>query len=142
MTEQKLLLSIRTEQHVPGDKPEVMVLQSEGTLRRFEDRVEISYMETEMTGLEGVTTTFTLYPDQRMVLTRDGEKLKNQMIFQAGARNDSLYDVGFGALLISTHTQSVEADLDAGRFRVEYTVEVEHTFMGTNSYLVTFQYLN
>ena len=55
MMAQTVLLKIHTVQIVPGDAPEVMELQTEGTLRRFEDRVEISYVETRITGLEGVT---------------------------------------------------------------------------------------
>ena len=140
MTQRKVLLKIRTVQLVPGDEPEVMELQSEGTLTQYADRVEISYPESEMTGLEGVTTTFTLYGDRKMSLVRDGEKLKNKMLFEVGKKTDSLYDVGFGALLITVNTQSIHVDMTKGEFRVEYAVEVEHTFMGTNSYHVSFRY--
>lgn len=140
MTERKVLLKIRTVQLVPGDRPEIMELQSEGILKKFSDRVEISYPESELTGLEGVTTTFTIWGDKKLSLTRQGEKLKNKMLFEVGKKTDSLYDVGFGALLVSVHTQSIETNLNKGEFRVEYTVEVEHTFMGTNTYHVTFRY--
>lgn len=142
MTQRKVLLKIRTVQMVPGDQPEVMELQSEGTLTKYDDRVEISYLESEMTGLDGVTTTFTLYGGSKMSLIRDGEKLKNKMLFQVGKKTDSLYDVGFGALLVTVNTQEIKVNLEKGEFRVEYTVEVEHTFMGTNSYHVSFRYLD
>lgn len=140
MTERKVLLKIRTVQMVPGDKPEVMELQSEGMLKKYADRVEISYLESKMTGLEGVTTTFTLYGGSKMALNRQGEKLKNKMLFEVGKKTDSLYDVGFGALLVTVNTQEIKVNLDKGEFHVEYTVEVEHTFMGTNTYHVTFRY--
>lgn len=139
MTERSILLKIRTVQLVPGEKPEVMELQSAGTLREYPDRTEISYEETEMTGLDGVTTTFVLYAD-KMTLTRSGEKLKNKMVFQLGKKTDSLYDVGFGALLVSVSAQQIKVDLDQCEFFVEYTVEVEHAHMGINSYQVSFRY--
>ena len=142
MTERKVLLTVRTVQLVPGELPDIMELQSEGVLQKFDDRVEISYLETQMTGLEGVTTTFTLYGDNEMTLTRDGEKLKNKMVFRVGEKTDSLYDVGFGALLVSISTQQIKKNLQKGEFFVEYTVEVEHTFMGTNTYNVSFRYLD
>lgn len=142
MSERKVLLKIRTVQLVPGEKPDIMELQSEGTLTKFDDRVEISYLETEMTGLEGVTTTFTISGEEEMTLTRDGEKLKSKMLFRVGEKTDSLYDVGFGALLISISTRQIKADLQKGEIFVEYTVEVEHTFMGTNTYDVSFRYLD
>ena len=132
-----VLLRIRSVQRTPGDKPEVMELQTEGTVTPKDGYVEISYAESELTDLKGVTTTFRLYGSSRVVLIRDGEKLKNRMNFVLGEKSDSLYDVGFGALLITTTTRRVEVDLKKGRFEVEYTVEVEHTFMGVNTYEVT-----
>ena len=138
MTE-PVLLKIHTVQKVPGEAPEVMELQTEGTLSRFDDRVEISYVETRITGLEGVHTTFAVYGREKVVLTRDGDKMKNEMVFLLGQKTDSLYDVGFGALLISVAAQDISLDLDRGEFRVEYTVEVEHSYMGTNTYFVSFR---
>ncbi len=140
MTERSILLSVRTVQLVPGERPDVMELQSAGKLRKYPDRTEISYEETEMTGLDGVTTTFAVYGNEKMMLNRNGEKLKNKMVFRLGEKTDSLYDVGFGALLISVSTQQIKVDLDKGEFFVEYTVEVEHTHMGINSYHVSFRY--
>ena len=142
MTETKrVMLRIRTEQRVPGEDPEIMELQSEGTLAQYDDRTELTYVESAVTGLEGVTTTFVLY-DDRVVLIRDGEKLKNTMVFQVGKKTDSLYDVGFGALLITVTAQRTEMDLVIGKFSVEYTVEVEHTYMGTNTYAVAYRVLD
>ena len=135
------MLRIRTEQRVPGEDPEIMELQSEGTLAQYDDRTELTYVESAVTGLEGVTTTFVLYED-RVVLIRDGEKLKNTMLFQVGKKTDSLYDVGFGALLITVTAQRTEMDLVIGKFSVEYTVEVEHTYMGTNTYAVSYRVLD
>ena len=139
MTEQNVLLKLHTVQMVPGEKPEVMELQTEGLLREYPDRVEISYVETQLTGLEGVETTFAVYGKEKVVLSRHGEKLNNEMVFILGEKTDSLYDVGFGALMISVSATAIDMDLYRGEFRVEYTVEVEHTFMGTNTYFVSFR---
>ena len=62
------------------------------------------------------------------------------MVFVLGEKTDSLYDVGFGALLITVCAREIKLNLPGGEFRVEYTVEVEHTTMGTNSYIVSFRY--
>ncbi len=139
MTEQAVLLKIHTVQLVPGEAPEVMELQTEGVLRQLEDRVEISYVETQITGLEGVETTFAVYGTEKVILTREGDKLRNTMVFQLGQKNDSLYDVGFGALMLSVHATQIHLDIPKGEFRVEYSVEVEHTYMGTNTYFVSFR---
>jgi len=140
--EQNIFLTIRTAQQVPGEPVENMELQTAGTLCREGDTVELSYVETRITGLEGVNTTFRIRGDREVLLLRDGEKMQNNMIFRLGEKTDSLYDVGFGALLVSVTAQEIRLDLDEGFFRVEYTVEVEHTFMGTNTYEVSFRPLD
>ena len=139
MSAKKVLLSIRTVQSVPGQRPEIMELQTEGTLTQHPDHVELSYVESEMTGLEGVTTTFSVYGENKVILTRHGEKLNNEMQFFLGEKTDSLYDVGFGALLITVCAREIHLDLQKGEFQVSYTVEVEHTPMGTNTYVVRFR---
>lgn len=136
---EEVLIRIRTVQAMPDEMPEVMELQSDGTLTRFPDHMELSYVESEVTGLEGVRTTFAVYGTERVELIRDGEKLKNRMTFQLGKKTDSLYDVGFGALLITVGATRLEIDPSSRRFTVEYTVEVEHTLMGTNTYEVTYR---
>ncbi len=139
MTQQPVLMKLHTVQMVPGERPEVMELQTQGVLRRLPDRVELSYVETRLTGLEGVETTFAVYGEEKVVLTRKGEKLNNEMVFVLGEKTDSLYDVGFGALMISVTATQIHMDLPKGEFRVEYTVEVEHSYMGTNTYFVSFR---
>lgn len=141
MIPKKVLLSIRTVQIVPDQLPEIMELQTEGLLTQYSDRVELSYVESEMTGLEGVTTTFAVYGKDKVILTRHGEKLNNEMQFFLGEKTDSLYDVGFGALLLTVCAREICLDMEKGEFRVSYTVEVEHTPMGTNTYVVKFREL-
>ena len=133
MTEQKVLLRVRTEQRAYGEEPETIDLQTEGVLRRFPDHVELSYSESAVTELEGVTTTFFVYGD-RVELVRDGEKLKNTMVFRVGQQNDSLYSVGFGALLVTVTTRSLDVDLTRGRIAAEYAVAVENNAVGVNSF--------
>ena len=139
MTAEPILLKIRTTQMVPGDPPEIMELQSEGTMTRYDDRVELSYIETEMTGLEGVATTFTAYTDGTVVLTREGEKLRSRMRFSLNEKDDSLYDIGFGALLLTVTARRIQIDWVRHTLEVEYGVEVEHSPMGTNIYHVEYR---
>ena len=141
MTAEKILLTIRTVQMVDGDPPEVMELQSEGTLTRFPDRVELSYVESEMTGLEGVATTFTVFTDGSVRLTRDGKALQSCMNFRLNQPDDSLYDVGFGALLLTVTARRIQVDWVRHRLEVEYDVQVEHSRMGTNLYHIEYRKL-
>ena len=56
-----VLLTIRAEQHYEDMEPDSMELMTEGTLvRTGEGWLVLSYQESELTGLEGTTTTFEI----------------------------------------------------------------------------------
>jgi len=135
MTEQAVLLRIHTVQLVPGEPPEVMELQTEGVLRQLEDRVEISYVETRITGLEGVETTFAVYGTDKVILTRKGA-LNSRMIFQKGVVHESLYQMPFGALMLSVRATSVFYDIlpEGGVIDLSYNIEIENTQAGVIDY--------
>ena len=139
MSGKSVFLKIRTVQNVPGDAPQTMELQTTGTLTHREDCTELSYEETQMTGLAGVQTTFQLYGRDRVVLQRSGAELKSRMDFRLGQRDDSLYDVGVGALLLSVTARRMRVEPEQGFFEFEYDVEVEHTVRGTNLCRVEFR---
>ena len=97
MTE--VVLSIRGSQEYPGQPPEVLELTTDGTMEFRNGGWNISYQESALTGLEGVTTTFRVEPD-KVILTREGT-LNSQMVFQLGVDHESLYQMPFGALMLT-----------------------------------------
>ena len=55
---QNVMLSLQGKQTYPGQEPELIELVTDGTLEETTDGWKISYAESSLTGLEGVTTTF------------------------------------------------------------------------------------
>ena len=96
---QKVLLSITGKQSYRDQEPEVMELVTEGTMEFTNGGWDISYLESDLTGLSGVTTTFRVEPE-KVTLTRTGP-LRSTMEFQVGKSHDSLYELEFGALMIT-----------------------------------------
>ena len=84
----EVTLSIRGRQTYLDQEPDIIELVTEGTLTRQENCWELCYEETALTGLEGVTTTFQVYPD-KVALTRTG-KLHSEMVFQVSKLNKVL----------------------------------------------------
>ena len=76
----------------------------------------------------------------RVVLTRSGA-ISSKMVFSAGDRHESLYDLGFGALLITIAARSLQVNLseNGGTVRIDYTVEVEQSATSHNSYELLIQ---
>jgi len=135
--EKEVLISIRGTQTMQGDEPQTVELLTGGVLKRQNGQYSVSYVESEVTGMEGVSTTFEVERD-RITLRRAGS-LDSTMIFEVGKLNESLYDMGFGALLVGVQASRVESDLhdDGGRFAFDYAVEIENELVGTNQYEVS-----
>ena len=90
--------------------------------------------ESELTGMEGTTTTFRLR-EGRIALVRTGA-VEMALEFTPGGASESLYDIGEGALLVRVATRKLELDLgwDGGAFDLDYAVDVENEPLGTISY--------
>ena len=129
-----VMLSIRGQQTYQDQAPDVIELVTEGTLEFRADGWDICYEESELTGLAGVTTTFRIEKDQ-IILTRSG-RLNSQMIFREGESHDSLYQMEFGALMITVCAERIFAILDenGGMIDLIYSIEIEQSTAGTVDY--------
>lgn len=129
-----VVLSIRGRQHYADQEPEVIELVTEGTMEFTNGGWDISYEESALTGLEGVTTTFRVEPG-KVILTRTG-KLNSQMVFQNGVAHDSLYQMEFGALMLTVQATHVFFDIlpDGGVIDLVYSISIENTEAGEIDY--------
>ena len=129
-----VVLSIRGRQTYAGQEPDVIELVTEGTMALRDGGWDISYEESALTGLEGVTTTFRVEPS-RILLTRTG-KLQSQMIFEEGVPHDTLYQMAFGTLLMTVKATFVFVDIveDGGTIDLSYNLDIENTEAGVIDY--------
>ena len=129
-----VVLSIRGRQTYAGQEPDVVELVTEGTMEYVEGGWNISYEESELTGLSGVTTTFRVEPG-KVVLTRAG-KLNSTMVFQENVPHDSLYQMEFGTLMLTVNATSVFFDIvpDGGTIDLVYEICIENTEAGIIDY--------
>ena len=131
---QTVVLSIRGRQTYADQDPEVIELVTEGTMAFRDGGWDITYEESELTGLAGVTTTFRVEPG-KVILTRTGA-LNSQMIFQEGVAHDSLYQMAFGALMLTVKATFVYFDIvpDGGVIDLSYNIDIENTEAGVIDY--------
>ena len=129
-----VMLSICGRQSYADQEPEVIELITEGTLEEVENGWELSYEESDLTGLRGVRTIFHL-GDKTITLIREG-KLNSQMVFQEGVSHDSLYQMEFGALMLTVCAIKVEANItaDGGVIDLVYNIEIEQNAAGVIDY--------
>jgi len=129
-----VILSIRGRQSYMDQEPEVIELVTQGTLEQQDGAWEVSYEESDLTGMQGVITTFHVEPG-KILLTRQGA-LNSQMVFRLGYSHESLYQMEFGALMITVCATRVEYDLseNGGTIDLTYSIDIENNAAGTIDY--------
>lgn len=134
-----VILSIRGQQHYMEQEPEVIELVTEGELEKTADGWKLTYEESDLTGLKGVTTTFAISTDQ-IILDRKGP-LCSQMIFQEGVFHESLYQMEFGALMITVCASKVRYDIteEGGTIDLTYAIDIEQSTAGVIDYHLDIQ---
>ncbi len=133
-----VLLSIHGLQRDEDGEEQDVELTTAGKLYEEDGAVCLSYVESEMTGMEGVQTTFRI-EDGKITMLREGA-LQSTMTFVEGERSESLYDLGFTALLLRVSAKRVRAELGDGEGRLElhYSVELERTMIASHNYLIQY----
>ena len=131
-----VLLSIRGEQYFDGIDPDETELMTEGIMEVTDDGIVLSYEESELTGMEGTTTTFEV-KGPRVTLTRSGA-VNSQMVFEEGRQHTSLYETPFGELSVDIQTSELKHNLSerGGLMEIKYSIAVEHTVTGRNCFKI------
>ena len=134
MSKIPVMLHIRGTQLYQDADPEVIELTTEGTMEKQKEVWELSYEESDLTGLAGVTTAFRVGP-RGVVLKRTGA-IENQMIFMEGRKHESLYRLGFGALMLTVKATKVSSAISeaGGTLDIHYNIEIEDTSAGNVEY--------
>ena len=129
-----VVFSVSGRQSYMDQEPEIIELVTEGVLESIDTGWKLSYAESDLTGLAGVKTTFTVEGDT-VTLTRTG-KLNSQMIFREGESQDSLYRMEFGALMLTVCATRVEANIteQGGTIDLVYNISVEQSAAGLIEY--------
>ena len=131
-----VLLTIRGEQYFDDVDPDETKLMTDGTMEISEEGIFLTYEETELTGMEGTTTTFEV-KDKQVILTRSGT-VNSQMIFEEGRQHTSLYETPFGELPVDIQTSMLRHNLSqrGGLMEIKYSIAVAHTVTGRNCFKI------
>ena len=137
MTTDNVIISIKGKQLYAECAPEEIELVTAGTMERDgQGGCTISYQESELTGLEGTTTTFEVRGPQ-VILSRTGS-VNSQMVFEEGKQHTSLYETPFGELAIDIQTSRLRHSLTerGGLMDLQYSIAVEHSVTGRNAFKI------
>ncbi len=137
MEQQDYVISIRGEQTTGyGGEPDALELVTGGSYESGTENANatFSYMESELTGLEGTRTTFEVAQD-RVVLTREGT-VNTQMIFQEGRKHYFAYETPYGSMMMGVDTHSVRSKLGqgGGELEIRYAIDMDSNLISKNTF--------
>lgn len=131
-----VIISITGYQKGADDNENTVELVTDGVFSMEDDRCSFSYMESELTGMEGTKTTFDITP-MRIIMTREGT-LNSQMVFEEGKKHNFIYDTPFGSTTMGVNTRLVMADFNehGGDMEVDYMVDFQQSLIGRSIFKI------
>lgn len=133
----KVMISIKGSQRYVDSEADAIELITDGEYAYSENGVTtFTYMESELTGLEGTRTSFTVSPEV-VTMQREG-KLNNRMVFEEGKKHLFLYDTPYGAATMGVNTNRIASALGewGGDMEIDYVLDFEHTVIGRNTFRI------
>lgn len=105
-----------------GDELEMTV---DGFLSDEGDKVEITYEESELTGMEGASTKVYFEKSTPELLTMlRGGSVTTAMVFEAGRRHICIYETPIMPFELCIYTRKIKNELlSEGRLSLDYIVE-------------------
>ena len=121
--EKSAVISIRSFSDL--DKDEVIDVVTPGKFHLGESEFKAVYEESEISGMDGTTTTLVI-KDDVLVLEREGST-STRMEFKKGEDVISLYNTPYGMMNINISTKELDIDMDedGGVIYTKYVLGLE-----------------
>lgn len=129
-----VIISVKGSHTDTEQETNVLELVTEGKYYKKDNAYYVTYKESEVTGMEGTTTTLRVSGDT-VTLIRFGS-VNSHFVFQQGQRHMSYYDTEHGAFTISVFTTDMEVRVDdsGGEIHVDYQLEIDNNKTGENNF--------
>ena len=130
-----VMITISSTRNIGGG-PDGMELITEGKYALEGDRVRFSYMESELTGLEGTKTDFVVTPEE-VIMSRRGT-VTSQMVFRKGRKQHFAYETPFGTVTMGLDTHKVRHELGehGGEMEIEYDIDLDRAIVSRNMFRI------
>ena len=131
-----VIISITGKQNDPTGEDNIIELETDGVFAYENGEGMLSYMESELTGLDGTKTSFAIGP-MGVVMTREGS-LNSRMVFEKGKKHNFLYETPFGSATMGVNTTNISVSFDehGGDMEIDYVVDFQHSVVGHNMFKI------
>jgi uncharacterized beta-barrel protein YwiB (DUF1934 family) len=120
--DKKAIISIISNASMEDE--DVIEVVSPGKYIKLSNGYRAIYEETEISGMDGTTTTLTIQ-DKEVILEREGTTT-TKMQFNKEEPSVSMYQTPYGMLEISINTKELTVDMneDGGELKINYSLGV------------------
>ena len=129
-----VMLRIEGTQKSMDGEENVIELTTEGKMYEKENAVYLVYEETEISGMEGSTTTVKLSKD-KISMKRFGSS-NSEMVFQRGKRYMASYNTPYGNFDMEVLTMDMDYNINdakKGNIHIEYHVSLQGLVESNNT---------
>jgi uncharacterized beta-barrel protein YwiB (DUF1934 family) len=118
------------------ESADVVEFFTSGRYSRDEDSYYITYAESEITGLEGTTTTLKVDP-ACVTLMRSGA-VRSHMVFEKDHKHFSYYETPYGSVMVGVNAFRLVNDLNehGGNLEVDYSVDIDSSEAGVSAFRI------
>ena len=132
----KVMISIKGLPVFATDDEDAFELMTDGEYLQKDGISTFSYVESMLTGQEGMMTTFDVEQD-RVVLKR-GDGMSGDMIFSENQKHHFLYDTPFGSVMLGIDTHRITKNMseNGGNLEIRYDIEVDNVSVSKNLFKI------
>jgi len=138
-----VIISIKGIQTAADNTSNILELVTEGKYYKDGNSYFISYRESEVTGMEGTTTTLQVNKNGVITLIRFGA-INTQFIFEEGQKHMSYYDTTNGTFVVGVTADNVDINVNekGGEIKVDYRLEIDNNRAGENDLYMSIREAN
>ena len=132
----KVLISIKGLPVFSANEDDAFELMTDGEYSKEDGKSTFSYIDSTLTGQDGMLTTFDVEGDR--VVLRRGDGMGGDMIFSENQKHHFLYDTPFGAIMLGIDTHSITNNMndDGGNLEIRYDIEVDNVSVSQNLFKI------
>ena len=132
----KVMISIKGSPAQAISEDEAFELITDGEYEQKDGISSFSYIESSLTGSDGMLTTFDVENDR--VTLRRGDGISGDMIFSEKQKQHFLYNTPFGSIMLGIGTHSISQDMhgDGGSLEIRYDIEVDNVAVSQNLFQI------
>jgi uncharacterized beta-barrel protein YwiB (DUF1934 family) len=130
-----VIISVKGTQGAETKDPNILELVTEGKYFKKGTTYYVSYKESDLTGMEGTTTTIKITNDGKVTLMRFGS-VNSQFVFEKGQKHLSYYDTTNGTFTVGVTANQINVNVNdsGGEIRVDYRLEIDDSKLGYNDF--------